>query len=303
MVRNPLLLVVVSCLVVGLMVFSFTPDLSQFTAQYFLPKKMRQRTPEVAKFILVNGSVWRRHHGRTKDSRLRRSGPLHHQDLLTVERRSHLDIRFPSGDELRLEEKTKAIVEYWNPADSNSPVYVTLLIGDFRVLNKGKRGKLFIIQDRQLFSPGHRPNKPPFMLKLRSSELGLARVENEGMTPGMPPPAPDPDEEEGALTQSEGSTGLAETLTNKYIEEIVGLQKQNFQRCQANAIREMGKVQGQVLIGFTIQPRGKIEEAKILQTSIENKQLMDCLVSVFKNCRFQEFTGSPIVRSYPLSFE
>lgn len=303
MVKNPVLLVVFSTLVVGLTVFSFTPDLSQFTAQYFLPKQRRHLKPEVAKYILVNGRVWRRHHGRTKDSRLRRSGTLHHQDLLTVERRSHLDVRFPSGDELRLEEKTKAVIEYWNPADSNSPVYLTVLIGDIKVLKRGKRGKLFVIQDRQLFSPGHRPKKPPFTLRLHSSELGLARVDNNDSTPIPPSDSGGGTEEGGTLSQSGDSKGLAETLTNKYIEEVIGLQKKNFQRCQANAIREMGQVKGQVLVGFTIQPRGKIEDAKVLQTSIENKQLMDCLVSVFQTCRFQEFTGSPIVRSYPLSFE
>ena len=300
MLRNPVLVIVLTCFFVGLMVFSFTPDLSSFVARQFLPKELRETNVTVAKYTMVKGQVWRRHYGRTRDSRLRRSGTIHHQDQITVERRSHLDLHFPSGVEIRLEEKTKAVVEFWNPADSNSPVYLNILIGDYSLLKKGQRGKLFVIQDRQLFSPTHRPKKKAFVLKLKSSELGLA---TGGSPDELMGDSPLPDGVSAELPPAEGTDGKAATLTNKYIEEIIARQKKNFQRCQANAIRDMGKVKGQVLVGFTIQPRGKIEEAKVLQSTIKNQQLMDCLVSVFKTCRFQEFTGTPIVRSYPLSFE
>lgn len=299
--KSPLVLVIVTSLVVGLLVFSFTPDMSDFAARYFLRSNAGSSTPEVAKFTQVEGKVWRRQHGAENPTRLRKTGTLFHHDLLTVELHSHLDLRFPSGDEIRLEEKTKAVVEYWNPADSNSPIYLTVLMGDFSLLKAGQRGKLFVVMDKQLFSPGFRPEAKAFVLRLRSSELGLVGQDQTGAAPEGT--TPDDGEEDGKLAPSEKTAGLAATLTNQYIEEVISGQKRDFQRCQANAIREIGQVKGQVLVGFTIQPRGKIEDSKILQTTIDNKQLMDCLLTVFKNSRFQEFTGAPIVRSYPLSFE
>lgn len=211
-----------------------------------------------------------------------------------------MDIRFPSGTELRLIEKTQAIVEYWNPADTNSPVYINIMIGDFELLELGQRGKVFIVKDRRLFSPSYRPKDKVFTLKLRSSKLGLAETDE----PPVEENPSQPDNTSSQLSPPTTQSGQDSTLTNEYIENVITNKKKNFQHCQANAIRRsMGKVEGMVLVGFTIQPRGKIEDARILQTSINNQQLMDCLLSVFKTCRFQGFTGAPIVRSYPLSFE
>jgi len=300
MLKNPVLIIFITCLLVGLLVFSFTPNMSDLVSKQFFPTKMQGTNLQVAKYINVRGQVWRSYFGRTRKTRLRRAGSLHHQDLITVERSAYLDIGFPSGTRLRLMEKTQAIIEYWNPADTNSPVYVNILMGNFELIKQGQRGKVFIIKDRHLFSPAHRPKDKVFVLRLDSSKLGLAKTDKQLVKKALNRPV---DTSNKVLPPSTIQSGKTTTLTNKYIEDVITSQKKNFQRCQANAIRKMGKVKGTVLVGFTIQPQGKIKDVKILQTSINNQQLTDCLISVFKICRFQKFTGAPIVRSYPLSFE
>jgi hypothetical protein len=318
MLRHPATFIFVCCAIIGLSVVSFTPDFSQFMARYFHPEKQSELGAEVAKYTLSEGDrVWRRSHGRPRNTRLLKSGSIHHQDQLLVDKKSSLFLSFPNGTELRLLENTKAIIELWNPSDTNSPIYLTILFGDFELLRDGTKGKLFIVKDRQLFSPSFRPKKKAFELTFKSSEIGIARrelnpnpeeskaenpndsLEGEEATPQ--PATPNPTKE--ALPSSTVTNSIPDTLTNSYIEDTIVNQKSQFQKCQANSIRETGPVNGQVVISFTIDPRGKIEEVKVLQTTIENQQLLNCLLSVFRNTPFQAFKGQPITRSFPLTFE
>lgn len=320
MLRHPATFIFACCVIIGLSVVSFTPDFSQFMARYFHPEKQSELGTEVAKYTLSEGErVWRRFHGRTRSTRLLKSGSIHHQDQILVDKKSSLSLSFPNGTELRLLENTKAVIELWNPNDTNSPIYLTILFGDFELLRDGAKGKLFIIKDRQLFSPSFRPKKKGFELIFRSSEIGIARrelnptpeeakaenpnevVEGEEATPQPASPTPTPKKE--TLPFSTATNSLPDTLTNSYIEDTIVIQKGQFQKCQANSIRETGPVNGQVVISFTIDPRGKIDEAKVLQTTIENQQLLNCLLSVFRNTSFQAFKGQPITRSFPLTFE
>lgn len=319
MLRHPASFIFACCITIGLSVVSFTPDFSQFMARYFHPEKQSKLGTEIAKYTVSEGDrVWRRFHGRPRNTRLLKSGSIHHQDQLLVDKNSSLSLSFPNGTELRLLESTKAIIELWNPNDTNSPIYLTILFGDFELLRDGAKGKLFIVKDRQLFSPSFRPKKKGFELTFKSSEIGIARrelnpnpeeeskAENpnddiEGEEAAPQPAAAAPTKE--ALPSSTVANAIPDTLTNSYIEDTIVNQKSQFQKCQANSIRETGPVNGQVVISFTIDPRGKIDEVKVLQTTIENQQLLNCLLSVFRNTPFQAFKGQPITRSFPLTFE
>ncbi len=318
MLRHPASFIFACCVTIGLSVVSFTPNFSQFMARYFHPEKQSKLGTEIAKYTLSEGDrVWRRFHGRPRNTRLLKSGLIHHQDQLLVDKKSSLSLSLPNGTELRLLENTKAIIELWNPNDTNSPIYLTILFGDFELLRDGAKGKLFIVKDRQLFSPSFRPRKKGFELNFKSSEIGIARRELsphpeeskaeipsdgiEGEEEAPQPAAPTPTKE--ALPSSTVANFIPETLTNSYIEDTIVNQKSQFQKCQANSIRETGPVNGQVVISFTIDPRGKIDEVKVLQTTIENQQLLNCLLSVFRNTPFQAFKGQPITRSFPLTFE
>lgn len=318
MLRHPASFIFVCCVTIGLSIVSFTPDFSQFMARYFHPEKQSELGAEIAKFTLSEGDrVWRRFHGRPRNARLLKSGSIHHQDQVLVDKKSSLSLSFPNGTELRLLENTKAIVELWNPNDTNSPVYLTILFGDFELLRDGAKGKLFIIKDRQLFSPSFRPKKKGFELTFKSSEIGIARPEINPHAEGSKANNPDEEiEREQAASQpaepaptkeplpsSTAASSIPDTLTNSYIEDTIVNQRGQFQKCQANSIRETGPVIGQVVISFTIDPGGKIDDAKILQTTIENQQLLNCLLSVFRNTPFQAFKGQPITRSFPLTFE
>lgn len=323
MLRHPASFIFACCVIIGLSVVSFTPDFGQFMARYFHPSIQSELGTEVAKYTLPEGErVWRRFHGRPRNTRLLKSGSIHHQDQILVDKKSSLTLSFPNGTELRLLENTKAIIELWNPNDTNSPIYLTILFGDFELLRDGAKGKLFIIKDRQLFSPSFRPKKKGFEMIFRSSEIGIARrelnptpeeatkvensneaVENEEAAPQPAAPNPTSPPTKETLPVSTTASSIPDTLTNSYIEDTIIVQKGQFQKCQANAIRETGPVNGQVVISFTIDPRGKIDEAKVLQTTIENQQLLNCLLSVFRNTSFQSFKGEPITRSFPLTFE
>lgn len=90
---------------------------------------------------------------------------------------------------------------------------------------------------------------------------------------------------------------------NAFLDALIADQAEKFQNCQVNRIRELGTVKGQVIVGLEIHPEGLIKNAKILDTDIEDTELMNCLLSVFQRIKMPKYKGEVIYRSYPLLFE
>lgn len=112
------------------------------------------------------------------------------------------------------------------------------MFGDFELLRDGAKGKLFIIKDRQLFSPSFRPKKKGFELIFRAL-IGIARrelnptpeeakaenpnevVEGEEAAPQPASPAPTPTPKKETLPFSTATNSVPDTLTNSYIEDTI----------------------------------------------------------------------------------
>lgn len=90
---------------------------------------------------------------------------------------------------------------------------------------------------------------------------------------------------------------------NAFLDQVIANQSEKLQNCQINRIRELGTVNGQVIVGLEIHPSGEIKNAKILDTNIEDTELMNCLLSVFQRIKLPKYKGEVIYRSYPLLFE
>ena len=92
------------------------------------------------------------------------------------------------------------------------------------------------------------------------------------------------------------------SLSNEFIRATLSKQSPAFQRCQLNALRSQEQSTGKILIGFTILPKGKTKDIKVLSSTLD-RNFSNCVVSVFSRIRFQSFSGAPIVLSYPVVFE
>ena len=93
------------------------------------------------------------------------------------------------------------------------------------------------------------------------------------------------------------------TLSNEYLDQRISQEQESFQRCHSNAIRNQIDVKGEYLVGITISPEGKVTEAQILSSTLENPSLQSCVLQVFRRITFNRFEGANIVRSFPLRFE
>ena len=74
-------------------------------------------------------------------------------------------------------------------------------------------------------------------------------------------------------------------------------------KCQTHAIRQNKKSKGQLLIGISIESRGKMKDVQILASDIQNEELLSCVKTVLERTHFRAFQGAEIIRSYPLVFE
>jgi len=62
------------------------------------------------------------------------------------------------------------------------------------------------------------------------------------------------------------------------------------------------KLQGDVLIGFTLMPDGSAKKVAVRKTDLKNKNVEDCLVKVFQGLVFPKPVGGGIEINYPLAF-
>lgn len=94
-----------------------------------------------------------------------------------------------------------------------------------------------------------------------------------------------------------------ETLPESYIVDMIKKQKPFFNRCYAQHIRLNPEAQGRIDFSFTINPKGKVIDVRILRATINDPRLQQCSMSVIERSTFRAFNGDPIVVNYPIYFE
>lgn len=257
---------------------------------------------EIARIIQTDGNVdLSRFH--TSNASLLPTGknldiPIHHLDTIRVHARSSAVLSFLDGYELLIKPHSQIVLEYWNPDDIKQPVSMNLIKGDYKVLKKGRRGSVFIVSDGQLFSPELKPKTKVRTLALHISSKTLQHsakisVKNKPQTaPQGSRPVP-----------SASEAHSIKTLTNEYIDQVIASHREQFVKCQTHAVREKKPAIGNILMGLSIDPRGRMSDIQVLNSNIENEELHKCLTSVFQRTKFKPFDGPEIVRSYPLIFE
>lgn len=208
-----------------------------------------------------------------------------------------------TGWEIELQENTKAIVELYRPEVGNSSAaLLTIISGEYKLLKQGEAGKLFIMQNKKIFSPQMVQSEKTHTIELNKNDpnepvaeltedvrahTGSLRVSKNMRSP-MPDKIPN---------SSDG-----ETLSNEYIEQVITGQANALRNCQLNSVRENKSSQGKLVLAFSIMPNGKIENLKVAKDELKNPSLASCAASVIERTQFKAFAGDPIVFSYPIEF-
>lgn len=212
-----------------------------------------------------------------------------------------------SADEMNLGSGTAVQFQLWNPQDANSPIYVNWMLGSVESVHPGVKGKAYLVKDGRLYSPGQKPlEKAMALTVLKNAPLDMQL--------GSQLNKPDSDLDAGASTgvADDDPAAMAanlpagadpETLSNEYIDETVGARQNQLQKCWLSRLKEINVSKGQIVVQFEITKRGKVREARVADSSLQDQLLQKCVVSVFERIQFRPFKGADISLSYPVNFE
>ncbi len=263
----------------------------------------KNQKPVIAKVAALEGQVKRKAFKGLQPELIALSqteSELRDLDTLMVESNSSAKIESSTGYSLQFGPGSFVILERWNQSDENSPLYLHLISGSLQVLQKGQRGSVFILHEGQLSYPeGFAPKAIRELIASSRFSLGdSAELPEDSKTQDAPESNPSPEAKD--LNQMASSL---QTLTDTYLDEVIGAQRLNFQKCQANAIRDGLNAKGEVIVGLQIAETGSIQELNLLRSNLNNEAFERCIQDVFSRIRFKSFKGGNIARSYPLTFE
>ena len=254
--EKPFLTFILPCLFLatGLIIASF-----QVSPQYHQKTQNALFNP-VGTIISNDGRVDLSRFHTTYSSRLPQGHPLeislYNFDKVQTHLGSKTVVSFLDGYEIEFSPKSLFIVEQWNPQENQGPIYINLVNGDYRVLKKGEAGSVFIVKNSMVFAPNHKPEKKRRILFVN------AQTEFTHQIPSPPQSQPEPSMS-AANTESSPSS-LIQTLSNQYIDETIAKNRDQLVKCQTHAIRQNKKSKGQLLIGISIESRGKMKDVQIL---------------------------------------
>lgn len=250
--------------------------------------------PAIGKLEVKDGRADYRPFRHDRFSSVTGKSDLHHLSSLQVQSRGLVVLEL-SGYVLQFSGPGLAIFERWTATDEKSPILIHLVSGSLNEVAAGEPGKLYVLHNGEMTDPKGAALKKGRTLRISAVSVG---------EPSAQPPSPTISEAGTAVaTPSADTEPLPPALTNEYLDGEIAKEAEQFQRCQSNAVRDHGAVKGQILIGLTINPDGKVAEAQVLSSTFQDERLYSCLLQVFRRVQFRPFNGPPIVRSYPLTFE
>lgn len=274
-----------------------TRELTQLLVSHFAPKPVPHPSIRLGEVTKVQGLLWQRHSWETTERQVLPPVPLDSGDHLRLAKGDSFSIQLLNGYEIELYENSRIVIEQWNPALSDSPILLSILMGEGHLSKTGPTGQLFIFKNGQLLQtlPSLEGGSRPFMVNIqqRDPSVGLLHDPTAAVETDAPP----------SNRPVDSNSGLPSTLSNEFMDEVLAAQKGKFSNCQANAIRSGQSAKGLVTIGFIISSDGKVKEPRVLTGLEVDRNFQTCLLGAVGETRFKPFLGPQIVRSFEIQFE
>lgn len=221
--------------------------------------------------------------------------PLFHRDKIFFRPNGSVTIKFNSNYEVDLSSKNNSSETYFelnDVKDVNSAVYMTLASGTFDVLKPGSKGKLYIIKDQKISTPERFREDSPKILTIASHPVLPKVTTTKSIETST--------DLENSKYKSEKSD---DNFSVNNIENAIRSQSELFQKCQTNSMRSATDSSGKLLIEFSVQSSGSITQLKIIESSLKDKKLEECSLSVIRRLSFAKFDGDPLTFSYPIEYK
>ncbi|OFZ18761.1 MAG: hypothetical protein A2Z20_01360 [Bdellovibrionales bacterium RBG_16_40_8] len=295
-------------IVVAIILLIKMNSIAEFLVDIFFQKNSQiAANTEIGQVLSRRGTIYRRSPSSSDFIIIKPVTKILHMDQIKIEANSDAVIKLSSDWQLQLLENTIVALEYYRPlSPETSPVLMSIMHGGYNVINQGKAGFLFVMQDQKIFIPEVKPqiNQRTIMVAPNAQQAPAeAPAEVETEIHSTQKPSDKAQHTKSGKMPDKLPNSDSETLSNTYIEQILNSQATSFSHCQQNSERDNKPSKGSILFSFTILPSGQIEKVKVLQDKISNSQLTSCATSVVERVQFKSFQGLPISLSYPLEFK
>ena len=259
---------------IGLGVLSVV--LSLFVASQ--TEKQKPSVPPLALAQLNIGKVFILRKNMTQKEVLAQRSPLFALDSIETAADGDATLEFDSAYRIRIDENSLITLD-----DENEHAVLIIKRGDVQVENFGQEGSVFISRD------GVRWNATDYEQNYKK----------------QPPTQTLPDVVPSSESAAAGPPGKAEGggLTSDFIQETLRLQRSAFFRCYTQLLQRTPGVVGQASISFTIERSGKVYNADIASSTINDAAFKKCLLEAIRRVEFKSFTGDAVSTVFPLKFE
>jgi hypothetical protein len=302
-------------LVLAVCLLYFSKPLAEHFARTVSKKSAAQKPEQVAQVVEVIGVASVKMSFSNKQVALENEKLpyiVYHQDKLQLMSGSLVRLLLSSGAEIIFNENSEAFIEYFNPKDILSPVYIYVRRGELEVKNAGVPGRLFIVKNRKVLSPAQLLNAKKPELKTVTVDATPSKSSDSAAGSGLAaarPAAAEDDNDSGppSLRNAQNNPilkiGNKETLTNDYIEARLASQFGHFRRCQINSLRDRENAIGRLTYSLRIESTGKITMAQLVSATATGSLLQSCVKDVLSRVVFRQFKGDAILINYPIDFQ
>ncbi|HRO68701.1 MAG TPA: AgmX/PglI C-terminal domain-containing protein [Pseudobdellovibrionaceae bacterium] len=254
-----------------------------------LEEKPTQDEKPLARVENAYGSTFLDRKGHRESLRERQL--LQRLDLIETRADSETLLAFANGEEVRLLENSVALVDL----EAGRPV-VILKDGDVWA-EKAKDGPGSILISRNGI---RRSLASDFQERAQRQAQTMPTAE----TPTPKAPAPQMIRAEARTKELVPQPALRiESLTADYIQDTLRSQRNLFFKCYTQLLQKAPGLSGDAAVAFTIEKNGRVREAEVSTSNLQDPAFKRCLSDAMKRVEFKSFAGDPVNALFPIRFE
>lgn len=239
-------------------------------------EKSKPGARPLARLELNLGKVFVLRNNMTSKETLTRKSTLFALDSVETSVDGDATMEFDSAYRIRILENSLITLD-----EENERIVLVIKRGDVQVENYGREGSVYISKD------GVRWTATDYEMNYKK----------QAPTETLPDLAP-------AETEVAGSPAVkAEGLTSEFIQDTLRAHRNSFFKCYTQLLQKTPGVVGQVSISFTIEKTGKVHQADIASSNLNDPAFKKCLLEAIRRVEFKTFGGDPISTVFPLRFE
>lgn len=237
--------------------------------------KQKSGARPLARLELNLGKVYVLRKNMTQKENLTQRSTLFALDSVETTVDGNATLEFDSAYRIRIEENSMVTLD-----EEGDHVVLIIKRGDVQVENFGREGSVFISRD------GVRRNATDYEMTFKRQAPLETLPEVAPTTPTTSAPA-----------------NIAEGLTSEFIQDTLKTHRGSFFKCYTQLLQKTPGIVGQASLSFTIETTGKVSQAEVASSNIQDTSFKKCLIEAIRRVEFKSFSGDPITTVFPLRFE